>query len=79
MTADRGLAGAYNTNVIRYVLQRFDKYHLPVKYITVGGKGRDRLLRMRKPVLFQVIGFARREVSGGYVLMGRNEVGFQVA
>jgi F-type H+-transporting ATPase subunit gamma len=51
MTADRGLAGAYNTNVIRYVLQRFDKYRLPVKYITVGRKGRDLLLRMRKPVL----------------------------
>ncbi|RPI96568.1 MAG: ATP synthase F1 subunit gamma [Chloroflexi bacterium] len=51
MTADRGLAGAYNTNVIRYVLQRFDKYPIPVKYITVGRKGRDLLLRMRKPVL----------------------------
>jgi F-type H+-transporting ATPase subunit gamma len=51
MTADRGLAGAYNTNIIRYVLQRFDKYHLPVKYITVGRKGRDLLLRMHKPVL----------------------------
>ena len=51
MTADRGLAGAYNTNVIRYALQRFDKYHLPVKYITVGRKGRDLLLRLRKPVL----------------------------
>jgi F-type H+-transporting ATPase subunit gamma len=51
MTADRGLAGAYNTNVIRYVLQQFDKYRLPVKYITVGRKGRDLLLRMGKPVL----------------------------
>lgn len=51
MTADRGLAGAYNTNVIRFVLQRFDKYHIPVKYITVGRKGRDLLLRMRKPVI----------------------------
>jgi F-type H+-transporting ATPase subunit gamma len=51
MTADRGLAGAYNTNIIRYVLQHFDKYHLPVKYITVGRKGRDLLLRMRKPIL----------------------------
>ena len=51
ITADRGLAGAYNTNIIRYVLSRFDKYHLPVKYITVGRKGRDLLLRMRKPVL----------------------------
>jgi F-type H+-transporting ATPase subunit gamma len=51
MTADRGLAGAYNTNVIRYVLQHFDKYHLPVKYITVGRKGRDLLLRLGKPVI----------------------------
>src|SRR6266545_1317506 len=51
MTADRGLAGAYNTNIIRYVLQRFDKYHLPLKYITVGRKGRDLLLRLGKPVI----------------------------
>ena len=51
MTADRGLAGAYNTNIIRYVLQQFDKYRLPVKYITVGRKGRDLLLRMQKPLL----------------------------
>jgi F-type H+-transporting ATPase subunit gamma len=51
MTADRGLAGAYNTNIIRYVLQRFDKYRLPVKYVTVGRKGRDLLLRMGKPVI----------------------------
>lgn len=51
MTADRGLAGAYNTNIIRFVLQHFDKYPIPVKYITVGRKGRDLLLRMQKPLL----------------------------
>ena len=51
MTSDRGLAGAYNTNIIRFVLSRFDKYRIPVKYITVGRKGRDLLLRLRKPVL----------------------------
>src|SRR5512141_2050667 len=51
MTADRGLAGAYNTNVIRYTLQHFDKYRLPVKYVTVGRKGRDLLARMRKSIL----------------------------
>lgn len=51
MTADRGLAGAYNTNIIRFVLQRFDNYPIPVKYITVGKKGRDLLLRMRKPLV----------------------------
>lgn len=51
MTADRGLAGAYNTNVIRHTLQRFGNYHLPVKYVSVGRKGRDLLFRMHKPVL----------------------------
>jgi F-type H+-transporting ATPase subunit gamma len=51
MTADRGLAGAYNTNIIRFVLKNFDKYPLPIKYISVGRKGRDLLFRLRKPVL----------------------------
>lgn len=51
ITGDRGLAGAYNTNVIRYVAQHFDKYQLPVKYIAVGRKGRDLLFRRRKQVI----------------------------
>ena len=51
ITSDRGLAGAYNTNVIRFILQNFDKYRLPVKYIAVGRKGRDLMSRIRKPVI----------------------------
>ncbi len=51
LTGDRGLAGAYNTNVIRYVAQHFDKYRLPIKYIAVGRKGRDLLLRRGKQVI----------------------------
>ncbi len=51
ITGDRGLAGAYNTNVIRYVAQHFDKYQLPIKYIAVGRKGRDLLFRRRKQVI----------------------------
>jgi len=51
LTGDRGLAGAYNTNVIRYVAHHFDKYQLPVKYIAVGRKGRDLLLRRGKQVI----------------------------
>ncbi|MFZ5879297.1 MAG: ATP synthase F1 subunit gamma [Chloroflexota bacterium] len=51
LTGDRGLAGAYNTNVIRYVAGRFDQYQLPVQYIAVGRKGRDLLLRRRKQVV----------------------------
>lgn len=51
ITGDRGLAGAYNTNVVRFVLQRFNNYHVPVRYITVGRKGRDLMLRRRKDVI----------------------------
>src|SRR5512141_1950479 len=71
MTADRGLAGAYNTNVIRHTLQRFDKYHLPVKYITVGRKGRDLLLRMRKPVLADFSNLSPAPKFGAISSIGR--------
>src|SRR4026207_953914 len=71
MTADRGLAGAYNTNVIRYVLSRFDKYHVPVKYITVGRKGRDLLLRMRTPVLADFSNLSATPKFGTISAIGR--------
>src|SRR4026208_657502 len=71
MTADRGLAGAYNTNIIRYVLQRFDKYHLPVKYITVGRKGRDLLMRMGKPVLADFSNLPSAPKFGAVSAIGR--------
>lgn len=51
ITGDRGLAGAYNSNVIRFTAQRFDSNPVPVKYIAVGRKGRDLLLRRRKNVI----------------------------
>jgi F-type H+-transporting ATPase subunit gamma len=47
----RGLAGAYNTNIIRFTAQTFDDSPAPVKYVTVGRKGRDLLLRRRKAVV----------------------------
>ncbi|HBX70964.1 MAG TPA: ATP synthase F1 subunit gamma [Chloroflexi bacterium] len=45
ISGDRGLAGAYNTNIVRHTLQQFGKYPVPVRYITVGRKGRDMMLR----------------------------------
>ncbi|MDP2994007.1 MAG: ATP synthase F1 subunit gamma [Anaerolineales bacterium] len=51
VSGDRGLAGAYNTNVIRYVTQRFGHSETPVRYIAVGRKGRDMLMRRRKQVI----------------------------
>lgn len=51
ITGDRGLAGAYNSNVIRFIAQSFDNYRVPVKYIAIGRKGRDLLFRRRKQVM----------------------------
>jgi F-type H+-transporting ATPase subunit gamma len=51
ITGDRGLAGAYNSNVIRFVASRFDRNPSPVKFIAAGRKGRDLLIRRRKQVI----------------------------
>jgi F-type H+-transporting ATPase subunit gamma len=51
ITGDRGLAGAYNSNVIRFASQRFDSNPVPVKYIAVGRKGRDLMIRRGKKVI----------------------------
>ena len=48
VTGDRGLAGAYNSNVVRFALQRFNQSEIPVSYIAIGRKGRDMLMRRRK-------------------------------
>lgn len=51
ISGDRGLAGAYNTNLIRFALRRFRDWPTPVSYIAVGRKGRDLLTRRRLNVM----------------------------
>lgn len=51
ISGDRGLAGAYNTNLIRFVLKKFGNYPTPVSFVAVGRKGRDLLLRRRMKVV----------------------------
>lgn len=51
ITGDRGLAGAYTTNLVRFVLNEFNKYPVPVRYVTVGRKGRDLMIRRRKEII----------------------------
>jgi F-type H+-transporting ATPase subunit gamma len=45
VTGDRGLAGAYNINVVRHALDRFRHAEAPVTFAVVGRKGRDLLAR----------------------------------
>lgn len=51
ISGDRGLAGAYNTNILRYTLQQFYEEKVSVSYITVGRKGRDMMHRRQKSIL----------------------------
>lgn len=45
VTGDRGLAGAYNTNIVRRTIRFVEQYERPVRWVTVGRKGRDLVRR----------------------------------
>jgi F-type H+-transporting ATPase subunit gamma len=51
ISSDRGLAGAYNVNILRTTLYRFADSAVPVSYVAVGRKGRDLLIRRRADVI----------------------------
>jgi F-type H+-transporting ATPase subunit gamma len=51
ISSDRGLAGAFNINVVKSSLDYFSEFKLPVEYITVGKKGRDMLYRRKKKII----------------------------
>ena len=51
VSGDRGLAGAYNVNIVRNTLQYFTDFEVPVSYVTVGKKGQEMLSRRKKDIL----------------------------
>lgn len=51
VTGDRGLAGAYISNIVRFTINHFADFSVPVRYVTVGRKGRDLMLRRRQPIV----------------------------
>ncbi|MFH1523403.1 MAG: ATP synthase F1 subunit gamma [Chloroflexota bacterium] len=51
LSGDRGLAGAYNSNIIRYAIQQFSHFGSIASYIAIGRKGRDLLLRRGMKVI----------------------------
>lgn len=56
ITSDRGLCGAYNTNMVRAAMA-FVREHkdVPVKFIAVGKKGRDLLLRRKQTIIGEFV------------------------
>ncbi len=51
ISGDRGLAGAYNVNIVRQTLSHFRSYDVPVSYITVGRKGREMMWRRGQDIM----------------------------
>jgi F-type H+-transporting ATPase subunit gamma len=51
VTSDRGLAGAYNMNIIRVAEEFAARLNAEVRWVTVGRKGRDYLIRRRRHLL----------------------------
>jgi F-type H+-transporting ATPase subunit gamma len=54
VTADRGLAGALNSNNIRLALREINNAGVPVRVVTIGRKGRDLMRRLRKDLIAEV-------------------------
>lgn len=71
LSSDRGLAGAYNTNVIRYNMQEFGDYSHPTKYITVGRKGRDLMMRRGANVMAEFSDLPAAPSFGDVSAIGR--------
>jgi F-type H+-transporting ATPase subunit gamma len=51
ISGDRGLAGAFNVNLVKNALDQFRNSPAAVNYIAIGRKGRDMLLRRRRNVI----------------------------
>jgi len=60
ITSDRGLAGALNTNTIRFVAREITDHPGDLKVATVGRKGRDAMRRARVPIAAHFEGFGDR-------------------
>ena len=61
VTTDKGLAGAINVNNIRAATRYMNEHHAEgQRYVTIGRKGRDSLLRFRRQVIAEVSGVSDR-------------------
>jgi F-type H+-transporting ATPase subunit gamma len=60
ITTDRGLAGALNTNTIRFAAQQITEHKGDLTVVTVGRKGRDAMRRARVPLEAHFGGFGDR-------------------
>ncbi|MGB8602747.1 MAG: F0F1 ATP synthase subunit gamma, partial [Rhizomicrobium sp.] len=89
-TADRGLCGGFNTNIVRFAKQKIEELKAAgktVKILCVGRKGRDQLKRQYGDLILETveftdvkqIGFANADIIGQKLLKMYDEGAFDVA
>jgi F-type H+-transporting ATPase subunit gamma len=71
VTTDRGLAGALNTNTIRFASQRITETTGDFAVVTVGRKGRDAMRRARVPLEAHFDGFRERPTFADVLPLAR--------
>jgi F-type H+-transporting ATPase subunit gamma len=71
ITSDRGLAGPFNTNTIRYAAQEITENSGDLAVVTVGRKGRDAMRRARVPMEAHFEGFGDRPTFADVLPLAR--------
>jgi F-type H+-transporting ATPase subunit gamma len=71
ITTDRGLAGALNTNTIRFAAQQITEHVGDLTVVTVGRKGRDAMRRARVPVEAEFESFGDRPAFADVLPLAR--------
>ena len=71
ITTDRGLAGALNTNAIRFAAQQITETSGDLTVVTVGRKGRDAMRRARVPLEAHFEGFGDRPAFADVLPLAR--------
>ena len=71
ITSDRGLAGPFNTNTIRFTAQEITGHSDDLSVVTVGRKGRDSMRRARVPLEAHFEGFGDRPTFADVLPLAR--------
>ena len=71
ITTDRGLAGALNTNTIRFAAQQITEHQGDLTVVTVGRKGRDAMRRARVALEAHFEGFGDRPTFADVLPLAR--------
>ena len=71
VTTDRGLAGALNTNTIRFAAQHITTTTGDLSVVTIGRKGRDAMRRSRVPMEAHFDGFRERPAFADVLPLAR--------